>query len=328
MQYSWEVPKRGLKPAHSGLKSFLDRLVDEYHRPVYLSSDPLEFVHRYEDPLDQEAVAVLAALLAYGNVKQIRRSVEDALERIESAAGTPGAFVLATANPGSAQALEGFVHRFHVGADVYEIFRLMRLSRERHGSVGAHFISHLEPGAGDFGEALSAFIADWKAWARPEKSGPHFGHLLTAPKDGSCCKRWCMLLRWMGRNDGEGGLDPGLWGERGKLSRGFPRGRFLRSSQLVLPLDTHTGRICGYLSLTKRKVLGWKAAVEITAALRDCSAEDPTRYDFALSRLGILDLCQRRYRAEICGRCQLVKVCRFATRGARRGAKNVERRAC
>lgn len=172
----------------------------------------------------------------------------------------------------------------------------------------AHFLSFHDPANETFEEALSALIAEWRQWAgkrRPE----YFDYLLTSPADGSCCKRWCMFLRWMGRRDE---LDPGLWTASSPLSETFPEGRALASRQLVIPLDTHTGRITQYLGLTRRKTLDWKTALEVTRGLRDCDAQDPTRYDFAISRLGILDLCQRRYREEICTRCELVEVCKFA----------------
>jgi uncharacterized protein (TIGR02757 family) len=122
-----------------------------------------------------------------------------------------------------------------------------------------------------------------------------------------------MLLRWMGRKDG---VDPGLW-----TGPGFPEGRALQASQLVIPLDTHTGRITQYLGLTRKKTLNWKTALEVTRGLKACNAQDPTRYDFSISRLGILDLCQRSYRPEICERCELVTVCKFARSKSRRRAK-------
>jgi uncharacterized protein (TIGR02757 family) len=115
-----------------------------------------------------------------------------------------------------------------------------------------------------------------------------------------------MFLRWMGRKDQ---LDPGLWSETGPLRTAET---YLHPSQLVLPLDTHTGRISQYLSLTSRKSLNWKAALEVTARLRKSDPLDPTRYDFALSRMGILEYCKRKYRPEICEACQLLPACRFA----------------
>ena len=76
-------------------REFLEQTFARYHHPDYLGSDPLEFVHRFTDPKDQEIVAVIAALLAYGNVKQIRKSIEAVLSRIFQAGMTPYQFVLA-----------------------------------------------------------------------------------------------------------------------------------------------------------------------------------------------------------------------------------------
>jgi uncharacterized protein (TIGR02757 family) len=294
----------------SELKTLLDRLWETYHQPRYLASDPLEFVHRYADPHDQEAVALVSALFAYGNVKQIRRSVEDALGRIARVSGGPAEFVRGLGSPSRAPALRrafrGWTHRFNRGVDLVLLLESLGASWRRHGSLGAQFVVGLEPGAQDFSAALDRLVDALRGQARG--NGTAFSYLLTAPRDGSCCKRWCMLLRWMGRRDE---LDPGLWSEGGAMR--LPAGRALRASQLVIPLDTHTGRISQYLGLTERKTLGWAAALEVTGRLRELDPADPVRYDFALARLGILDLCQRRYRAEICEKCQLRPACRFAS---------------
>jgi uncharacterized protein (TIGR02757 family) len=297
------------------LALFLDQLHARYHRPELLESDPLEFVHRYSDPWDREAVALVSALLAYGNVKQIRRSVADALRRMEeSEPGGVAAFVRRLADEEGrrrgAKALRGFVHRFNRGGDLLLLLECLERSWREHGSLGAHFLSGLDPGDADIGVALDRLIGDWRQWAGRRK-GTAFSYLLTAPRDGSCCKRWCMFLRWMGRQDA---LDPGLWGRHGALAHTFPRGRWLRPDQLVIPLDTHTGRISQYLGLTSRKCLNWLAALEVTRGLRACDPEDPVRYDFALARLGILDLCQKRFRVEICLQCELLQVCQYANR--------------
>jgi uncharacterized protein (TIGR02757 family) len=314
------------------IRSLLDKLQLDFHQKEYLSSDPLEFVHRYSDPWDQEAVALLAALLAYGNVKQIRRSVEDALGRMRQIHDAPRDFVrgmeTAAGRRQAKMAFAGFVHRFNVGDDLVLLFRLLSLSWKKHGSLGAHFVSGLEPSAPDIGDALNRLILDWRAWRDDWREGAQrgqktsFNYLLTAPGDGSCCKRWCMFLRWMGRKDE---LDPGLWAQTGALAGTFPSGRFLSASQLVIPLDTHTGRISQYLDLTRRKSVNWLAALEVTATLRQCDPQDPTRYDFALARLGILDLCQRKYRKHICEQCQLLPGCRHAARSLSRSASTPPR---
>ncbi len=304
------------------LRPLLNQIFDRYHRPEFLFSDPLEFPHRYTDPWDQEAVALVSALLAYGNVKQIRRSVEEVLRRIHAIAAGPADFVRRLEGGSRKTGLEGFIHRFNTGADLGLLFLLLQRSWKEQGSLGAHFMVGLEPGAETITEAVNRLIGDWRAWIRQDpglralfRLNPSFSYLLTAPEDGSCCKRWCMFLRWMGRKEKDAPLDLGLWAEGSELAlRTFAPGRFLRASQLVIPLDTHTGRISQYLGLTERKSLNWLAALEVTRSLREaCDAEDPTRYDFALARLGILDLCQKRYRAEICERCALLPACRFSS---------------
>jgi uncharacterized protein (TIGR02757 family) len=298
------------------LKKFLSQLEKEYHRHDLLKTDPLEFVHRYQDPWDQEVVAVLAAVLAYGNVKQIRKSVEDALRRMKELAPSPKDFVrsLTQASFQKRAYLEfsDFVHRFNRGEDLILLFGLIQGSWAKYGSLGSHFLTYLDPQDQQIGSALSRLVEDWRSQLKVNPD--HTVHyLLTSPADGSCCKRWCMLLRWMGRKDK---LDLGLWSQDSPLKKTFPKGRALQASQLIMPLDTHTGRISQYLGLTHRKSLNWKAAVEITDDLKSLDPQDPTRYDFALSRLGILDLCQKKYRKEICDQCQLLPACQFAHRSS------------
>ena len=68
----------------------------------------------------------------------------------------------------------------------------------------------------------------------------------------------------------------------------------VRPDQLVVPLDTHVARIGGNLGLTRRRTADWTMAAQITDGLRALDPADPVRYDFAISRLGILDKCPRR----------------------------------
>ncbi|MHC4663623.1 MAG: DUF2400 family protein, partial [Planctomycetota bacterium] len=71
-------------------------------------------------------------------------------------------------------------------------------------------------------------------------------------------------------------VDPGGW-------EGVP------ASMLIVPLDTHMHAIGLALGLTKRKQANMRAAVEITEVFRKICPEDPVKYDFALTRLGIRD---------------------------------------
>lgn len=304
------------------LKNFLDPLFSRYHRREYLVSDPLEFVHQFSDPLDQEVIAILAALLAYGNVKQIRASVQSALTRMSEVSSSPQDYVRRVKTPSVRAALDGWVHRFNTGPDLVQLFERIGESWQKWGSVGGHLLSHLGPTDSTFEHALNGLIGDWVKGLGEGGGSGSVRYFLTAPKDGSCCKRWCMLLRWMVRKDE---LDLGLWAEGSPLQKTFPPGRFLRTHQLVIPLDTHTGRISQYIGLTDRKSLGWLAALEVTQALKEANTDDPVRYDFALSRLGILSLCQKKFRAEICEKCDLLASCKFARKAFKKSSSSASR---
>jgi uncharacterized protein (TIGR02757 family) len=69
-------------------------------------------------------------------------------------------------------------------------------------------------------------------------------------------------------------VDPGGW-------KGIPQ------SKLIIPLDVHMYRICCRLNFTKRKQADIKSALCITEGFRDFSPDDPVRFDFALTRLGM-----------------------------------------
>ena len=99
---------------------------------------------------------------------------------------------------------------------------------------------------------------------------------------------------------GPDGVDFGLWRE-------IPR------AALLVPLDTHVHRIGGFIGLTRRKDLSWRTAEDVTARLRLLDADDPVRYDFALSHLGISGACASRKDARRCAECQLKPICRFWT---------------
>src|SRR5512135_798667 len=72
-------------------KERLEALYSAYNRRCYVHPDPLEFLYDFHDPLDVEVVGVIASSLAYGNVKQILRSVSLVLSKMGPC---PSAFLL------------------------------------------------------------------------------------------------------------------------------------------------------------------------------------------------------------------------------------------
>jgi len=265
-----------------GLRQVLEEVYRKFNKQEFLCTDPLGLV--LERPrTDIEASALVAALLAYGHVKQIRFSVSNALARMDGAAGSATGFADLCTAPRAvkpAKALSGFVHRFNTGDDIVLLMCLLGLSRRKYGSLGGHFATYARPDDRNTGQALSMMLRDWSSWACASAlpRGRFFAHLLASPEHASCCKRWCMLLRWMCRRDR---IDPGPW-----LAPEGPGA--VKPSQLVIPLDTHVARISRSLGLTARKNADWTAALEVTRALGNIDPDDPVRFDFALARIGIV----------------------------------------
>jgi uncharacterized protein (TIGR02757 family) len=166
-------------------------------------------------------------------------------------------------------AFAGFRHRFVDGADLCDLLLGVRRVLARHGSLGACFRSCLREEDANFMPALTRFVDVLRQDSRREKN-----FLLPSPRSGSACKRLNLYLRWMVRRDE---VDPGWWAP-------------LPASKLTVPLDTHMHRIALEWGLTNRKQGNLRTAFEITEAFRQVAPDDPVRYDFCLTRLGMRKL--------------------------------------
>ena len=62
----------------AALKAVLDRAYAEYDAR-WIEPDPVQFVWRYDRPEDREVAGLISSSLAYGTVKQIKKSVERVL---------------------------------------------------------------------------------------------------------------------------------------------------------------------------------------------------------------------------------------------------------
>ena len=283
------------------LPALAERLRDleETWRGQRLDSDPLLFPHRYEDAADREVTAFLAASLAFGRVASIKGS----LERLLGALGPRPARTLRERN-GDVAGLDGFVHRWVDAGSLRPFLRAVGRTLAEDGSLGALFAAGDEGGP-DFVPALDRLFSVLRERtglpARRVPRGLRF--LLPSPADGSACKRAHLFLRWAVRR---GDVDLGLWAG----------GRFT-PARLLLPMDTHVHRISRYLGLTARPTADLRAAREATAWLARVDPSDPVRFDWALSRLGILAECVRDPGRSRCGDCAVRPVCRAASPGGR-----------
>lgn len=257
------------------------------------AADPVEFVHRYQDPADRELVALIASSLAFGNVKALRAKILDALTRL-------GPDIARTAEDPAivAARLQGWRHRVYRDVDLAGLIVGARRVQRASGSLGAALVAELRR-TGDLREALSAWVAAIRREGALDTQGQRgAAHILADPGKGSAVKRLMLLLRWMSRP--ADGVDVGLWQ--------------VPPSKLLMPLDTHIHKLSRNLGLTRRKDVSWKTAEEITAVMRRFDPDDPVKYDFALCHLGMLQSCPSRRDPVRCEGCGVRAVCRHWSR--------------
>jgi uncharacterized protein (TIGR02757 family) len=273
-----------------GLRDTLEALRDKIDVRARLELDPVGLVGRYDDPLDREIIGLVAACIAFGNVKTIRNKLEEIATRVgkrpHAKADDPRAL---------RKALAGFRHRVFLGDDIARLMIGARRVQKKHGTLGDRFVA-LYRSKSDLRESLAELTGDIRAAgdlkARDGRRGP--AHLLPDPRGGSGVKRLLLYLRWMVRP--ADGVDLGQWD--------------IPTRALLIPVDTHVHKLARNLGLTSRKDLSWKTTEEITHALAAFDANDPVKYDFSLCHMGMLQRCPSRRDPKRCSGCPVMPVCR------------------
>lgn len=288
----------------AAVKAALDLVRGREDLRARRANDPVEFVHRHRTREDREIVALIAASCAFGNVKAIRAKLDELLDRVgprpARAADDPAAL---------AEKLAGFKHRVFRGEDLAKLLVGARRVQRASGSLGAAFQRELarvdrEDGAAEpearVREALASFCDRIRAEGGLPRAGEQDAsgrrgpsHLLSDARAGSGAKRLLLFLRWMIRPSD--GIDLGMWR--------------VPTQRLLIPVDVHIHKLARNLGLTRRRDLSWKTSVEITRALARLDPEDPTRYDFSLCHMGMVQRCPSRPDAARCEGCGVRPVC-------------------
>ncbi|MBI38549.1 MAG: TIGR02757 family protein [Leptospiraceae bacterium] len=291
------------------MKETLEALYAQYRSAQYLDSDPLALVHNHiaDEERDIEVIALLCALFAYGRVSAIQSFLQDLLESLSD---HPSDF-LARTTPASLDRVGLPYYRFQSARDVRSILlrigALIRESNIAHRSGGQSPL----PLERHFGNPSTSTILRIAHFQRSFLQGvpkshrtPGLLHWIGQADGRGARKRLCMFLRWMVRKEHP---DLGLYSS-------------FSPDKLIVPLDVHIGRIGRNLNLTSRKTQDWEMAAQISGGLSRLCPEDPLRYDFALTRPGILGQCRGTWHAKICPNCELRTICaqtegRFSTEG-------------
>ncbi|MBP5791514.1 MAG: TIGR02757 family protein [Kiritimatiellae bacterium] len=238
------------------IRERLIALAEKYETPDFLPADPSRFMHEVEGDRNREATAFVAACLSFGSRKQF-------LPKIASLIDMADRDVDGWIRSGKAEKYfkkddnQNF-YRFYTNGDIHRFFADYRHVMEKYGTIGEYV---RRTTTGDSPRIVKAICEA-------------FSGSPVVPKDAkSCCKRVCMFLRWMVRDNSP--VDLGLWAD------------FVDKRSLVIPMDVHVRDEAKKLGLVKSDCTSMAAAVRLTEKLREIFPDDPLKADFALFGLGV-----------------------------------------
>jgi len=238
---------------------------DQFNTPEFIQNDPIQIPHSFTSKEDIEIAAFLTATIAWGNRASIIKSAGRMMDRMDR---EPYEFVRSAGHQDVIQ-LEGFVHRTLNSTDLIWLVRGLRAIYLDQGGLEQVFTEGARKG-GVYG-SLAHFRRTFISAGLPGRSGKHISDV----EKGSAAKRLNLFLMWMVRKDTRG-VHFGLWDG-------------ISPSDLMIPLDTHVGRVARLLGMLNRKTNDWRAVEELTGELRKIDPEDPCKFDFSLFGLGLFD---------------------------------------
>lgn len=252
------------------LRVFLNKKVEEYNRPAFILNDPISIPHQYHQLQDIEIAGFFTAIFSWGNRTTIIKKTQELMRLMD---GAPYQFVLEHTDSDLKRLLD-FRHRTFNATDLLYFIEFFRHHYSHSDTLEDAFLRPWE-GKGEGWQAERALAAFYHYFFSLDETPPRTRKHIASPEKHSSCKRINMFLRWMVRAD-DRGVDFGLW-------------RRIPMAQLICPLDLHVARVAKKFGLLHRKLSDWQAAVELTEQLSLLDPADPTKYDFALFGLGVME---------------------------------------
>lgn len=248
------------------LEEFLNQKMIQYNTPEFIESDPISIPHRFNRKEDIEISGFLTSVFAWGRRAAI---IKSALVLVDLMDNAPYDFLL-NASDKDMKRFEKFVYRTFNPDDCLFLITALRDVYKNKGG--------LEKIATDSFKLNNRMIDVIRGMRENILETPHLHRSrkhLANPLSGSAAKRVNMFLRWMIRDD-NCGVDFGIW-------KNIPK------SELMCPLDVHSGNVARKLGLLERKQNDWKSVCELTNQLRSFDKNDPVKYDFALFGIGVFE---------------------------------------
>lgn len=249
------------------LKNFLDEKLLIFQRRSFIEQDPVSIPHLFSKKEDIEIAGFLSATIAWGQRKTILKNARQLVKWMDD---DPYHFITGF-EAGDLTPFKKFVHRTFQPEDCIFFLKSLQNIYRNHGGLSQIFQNNCSKKDSDTSNSIHSARYIFFESSHLKRSQKHFPD----PIAGSAAKRINMFLRWMVR-DSRDGVDFGIW-------------KKVKTSQLICPLDVHSGRVARKLGLLKRNQNDWQAAKELTDNLKKFDSSDPVKYDFALFGLGAIE---------------------------------------
>lgn len=239
------------------VKELLAKYASEYETEDFLPTDPSWFMHHVEGELNQETIAFVASCLSYGSRKQFFPKIQYILD---SSQGEVYEWVKTGRFTKDIPDDDTCYYRLYTCHAMNIFLRALQDLLVEYGSLGRYVRDNVNDG-------LDAVACICGYFARKRVGG-------IVPKDtSSACKRVCMFLRWMVRNNSP--VDLGLWSD------------FIDKRTLIMPMDTHVMQEAVRLGLLANRTASMSAARRLTEKMKEFFPDDPLKGDFALFGYGV-----------------------------------------
>ena len=250
------------------LKEFLDQKVDQYNQPSFIEADPVCIPHLFIKKQDIEIAGFFASIFAWGNRTTIINKSKELMKLMDN---SPYEFIT-NHNEKDLMRLLQFKHRTFNTTDLLYFILFLKHHYKTSDSLETAFSGWINNKDDNIESALIGFHDYFfSLHDAPVRTKKH----IATPNKNSTCKRLNMFLRWMVRKD-NCGVDFGIWNK-------------ISPSQLICPIDVHVARVARRFDLIQRKQVDWSAALELTDHLKKFDHDDPSKYDFALFGLGVVE---------------------------------------
>jgi uncharacterized protein (TIGR02757 family) len=238
------------------MTELLHRYADEFESKEFLNGDPSWFMHQVSGVSNQELFAFIASSLSYGSRKQFFPKIQYILD---CSHGDVDSWIRTGSFERDVPDNNKCYYRLYTNHTMHQFLSALHNLIIEYGTLG-DFIK------GNSHDGYSAIVAITAFF------GNRNIETIIPKGTDSACKRICMFLRWMVRDNSP--VDLGLW-------------TFIDKRTLIMPLDTHVLQEACALGLLNSRSASMSAAKKLTAKMLQIFPDDPLKGDFALFGSGV-----------------------------------------